>query len=548
LLLVTLLCGAVLAIALSASPRSTPYPSRDSGVYLYTAARVLEGQIPYRDVWDHKGPGVYYLDAAALRVGRDSLWGVWALETMAWLAAMLLGFNVLRRAFGLGPAAVGSVAWLGGLVLTLEHGEFNMPETYALPFQFGALWLVYDAERVGRYGWRSVLLGAAAAACFLLKPNLIALTVAVVLVLAVTRTRGRRRRVLLADMASITAGAVVPLALVAGYFIWHRALDDLVDQMFRYNFAYAGNRSLSVEGLTELLLTGSRTLSQSGLPVLIVAGWAAGVATARLQPLASRRLTQIVLVAGPIELGLLLASGRARPHYFTSWLPIAAVLIAVITALLARGVAAGATDVASPALRTTWVLSGLALAVAIGPAARLGQALHEPPGEWERTLAATVEYLESRTEHRDYVLIWGTEASINFMAGRPSPTRYVYQLPLYTRGYSESDQVAEFLGDLQRNPPAIIVDVSADDPRFPPIDPEARASWTPTLDHYGAAYVPLPEMDTVLDYLNDHYRPVKVPGPEEATGTKQRVRQLIREVHAQGFVVYERRRPKGGAN
>ena len=91
-------------------------------MYLYTAARVQEGQIPYRDVWDHKGPGVYYLDAAALRVGRNALWGVWALETVAWLAALLLGFNVLRRAFGLGPAAVGTVAWLSGLVPTLGAG------------------------------------------------------------------------------------------------------------------------------------------------------------------------------------------------------------------------------------------------------------------------------------------------------------------------------------------------------------------------------------------------------------------------------------------
>ena len=152
---------------------------------------------------------------------------------------------------------------------------------------------------------------------------------------------------------------------------------------------------------------------------------------------------------------------------------------------------------------------------------------------------------ESRTEPGDSVLIWGTEAGINFMSGRPSPTRYVYQLPLYTRGYTESDHVAEFLGDLQRNPPELIVDVSAQDPRFPPIDPETRASWTPTLDSFGAAYVPLPDMDAVLDYLNEHYRPVKVPSAEEATDTNQRVRQLLRQAHDYGYVVYKRLKSEG---
>src|SRR2546426_12263930 len=39
---------------------------RDSSVFLYVARQVQEGGVPYRDVWDHKPPLIYYLDVIGL--------------------------------------------------------------------------------------------------------------------------------------------------------------------------------------------------------------------------------------------------------------------------------------------------------------------------------------------------------------------------------------------------------------------------------------------------------------------------------------------------
>ena len=33
-------------------------PAEDTGVFLYAAQRLLDGGVPYRDIWDHKPPGV----------------------------------------------------------------------------------------------------------------------------------------------------------------------------------------------------------------------------------------------------------------------------------------------------------------------------------------------------------------------------------------------------------------------------------------------------------------------------------------------------------
>jgi hypothetical protein len=52
-----------LIVLLPNNPNNMTLPSRDSGVFLYVGWRLLQGDIPYRDIWDHKPPLIYFVDA-----------------------------------------------------------------------------------------------------------------------------------------------------------------------------------------------------------------------------------------------------------------------------------------------------------------------------------------------------------------------------------------------------------------------------------------------------------------------------------------------------
>ena len=60
LLLLGLVAGTVLRTPLLDLPLE-----RDEGAYAVVATEMLRGAVPYRDVWDHKPPGVYVAYAAA---------------------------------------------------------------------------------------------------------------------------------------------------------------------------------------------------------------------------------------------------------------------------------------------------------------------------------------------------------------------------------------------------------------------------------------------------------------------------------------------------
>lgn len=134
-IIITLL---VISALITFCPANTANPDRDSGVFLYIGKQILNGAIPYRDVWDHKPPAVFYLDALGLLIGRGSMWGVWFLQFISLLFAGFLGHLMLKRNFGIVASLFGSTFWLSNFIVISSRG--NVTEIWALPFQFLALY------------------------------------------------------------------------------------------------------------------------------------------------------------------------------------------------------------------------------------------------------------------------------------------------------------------------------------------------------------------------------------------------------------------------
>src|SRR4026209_752218 len=89
------------------NPNNMTLPSRDSGVFLYMGWRFLSGDIPYREVWDHKPPLIYFVDTLGLSLTPDSRWGVWLIQFIFIFLTFFLIYKVLDREFGIAAALAG---------------------------------------------------------------------------------------------------------------------------------------------------------------------------------------------------------------------------------------------------------------------------------------------------------------------------------------------------------------------------------------------------------------------------------------------------------
>ena len=113
------------------------YPGRDGGIFLYVGSLILKGKIPYLDVWENKGPLVFYINALGLFLTNGSRWGVWLLEFLFLFGAGYLGYTVVKRIMGSIPALIGTLIWVTAAGNVLQGGNFS--EEYSLLFSFVAV-------------------------------------------------------------------------------------------------------------------------------------------------------------------------------------------------------------------------------------------------------------------------------------------------------------------------------------------------------------------------------------------------------------------------
>ena len=134
--LITFLWMGLLAMGILSNPFFS-YPGRDGGIFLYVGSLILKGRIPYLEVWENKGPLVFYINALGQALSGGSRWGVWFLEFLFFFCAGVLGYIVIKRLMGGIPALVGTFIWTIVAGNVLQGGNFS--EEYSLLFSFIAL-------------------------------------------------------------------------------------------------------------------------------------------------------------------------------------------------------------------------------------------------------------------------------------------------------------------------------------------------------------------------------------------------------------------------
>ena len=504
----------VAVVLIQYAPVCAEVPGRDAGVFLYIGDQILNGGVPYLDVWDHKPPVIYFINAFGLLVGGGSVWGVWLLEFVAVYSAALVGFVLMRRAFGVLPASVATVVWVLSIVILQSYG--NHTEEFALPLIFAVLYLFWEAEKRGSYRWRGLLIGALAAVSFLLKPNIISVPLSIGILMLIA-FGSRHRRSAAVNLSTVVVGAAFVLAAAVAYLAANSALGAFVEQVVGYNLVYP---TTTLYSKLDSLFVGLSTLSWSGMSVIGLAAWVAGVLLVwrrREDVEAVKPLLHVCLIALPLEFLITAIPGRPYTHYFFTSLPILAVLVAFFGRYLTAAVVPAAKAFQVGRVRVTlaglWLLALLA-AMSLIPAAGIGyltaRCVSEACGGegYYDTWSEAAEYVAKHTAESDYVLVWGAETAVNFLAHRQAPTRYVYQWPLYHPRYANEAMASEFLGDIRSSKPALIVDTSPTSQPVPPLDSVAREGWA-------YAHPSLPEMDEVFEYIASNYSLVATVGPDQ---------------------------------
>jgi hypothetical protein len=473
----------------------------DQALYGYVGQRILHGELPYRDAWDQKPPGIHATYAV--------LWAIWPDERVVPAAdlAVAVATALLLLALGrrIGPPGAGEAAALvflflgdpawgrlggvrargqcevfiglvstAGLLLLHRTLDAGTRRVQALGFAAGAL---FGAAFVYKYNAGAVLIAAALAAFWWWRRD------------DATSLGATVRGLLPAGMA-VASGFVTVVAAMLAIFAFAGAFDDLYHATISYNVFYSGETYANrfamlgyllrfpierarVDGLwfvgglgcAVILITALLRRARAGTPDILPVLWVAA-ACLSIAVNGSRGLPQYFLQAAPaLALAFGVAAAWALPHLRKPWRVLAIALVVVATERVVN------VDKVVEYLR--WDLS--AWTGARTRDAYLARFGNRDSGDKYSALAVRelAGLIATRVPPNETVLVLGFSPGALLQAERRSATRFFWSRPLIV-GFGEGWPgygVAGLLAELEANKPALVA--------------LQRRDWDPdTIDSY----------------------------------------------------------------
>jgi hypothetical protein len=396
---------------------------RDEGVYATIAQGLLEGKVPYRDLFDNKPPLVYGWYAFSFLLFGESVVAPRIVAALLLSVTTLSLFGQARMVFPRAVAylAAGVFAVATGLPFVALHAN---TEAYMLLPLVASLWAFTLGMRCGKLRWfllAGVLGGLAVMTKQVAVWNLVALALIAALWL---RRSGDTRLQRMAPLAFVLTGAAVGVALIVTPFFAVGALDDLFYANVSYNWLYVRFLTLG-ERLLDLV-QGMLFVSAVAAPFL--AGAVLGLLTLLRRHKRSLDYLLILWAVGS-AIGVA-AGGRFFPHYFLQLVPA----IAALSAIWAHDRFASP----GPRLPSKLVIASGALLIvlSLGTNALLYIAPWRTEQrvaptvfvqkQWEESSQALGAYIAERTRPDDKIFNLGHEPQIYFYADRQPAVQYFY--------------------------------------------------------------------------------------------------------------------------
>jgi hypothetical protein len=469
---------AMLLVAVRALPNINYPIFRDQATYCVVAQDLLHGAKLYRDVWDNKPPGVFWIYELIVKLFGPVMWSVGVIDILWLLAISYCIFRFAEHYVGMAGAAVAVVVnteW--HCRAGYEHA--GQPEAFLILFVLAAYLQLGPEGRwaLARHFAAGLLFGAA----FWMKYNALIFLPLLVLIpyldLNGLDSRPMRVKLLvpwrtwLKRTCALIVGWVSTIVGVLFYFwragLWRVLRESHFAPLARYGSFMLGRKNYGAIAV-------STTVVRLGFSLfgLIVAFF---IAHKR------RELGRFVPVfAGAVlAFGVVVSQTTFLSHTFETCYPF----FAMVWGYLAVKIFERWTSFDNGLLAPGWRLEQIVLrvitaALMLWALAAEGSTMvrrYRELRDWSRhpdefyahypspfesdyleDQMGIIRLLNEKAAPRDGVYVWGHYPLIYYMTGLPPPTRFVTHIAL-AQGWGLPGWRQEFIGDLKKSPPAFVV-------------------------------------------------------------------------------------------
>lgn len=214
----------------------------DVNIYFTLGKGIMHGLVPFRDLFDHKGPLIFFIYGLGYLISNESFLGVYAIESLFYLlgasAIYLLARHYLNRIYSF----LASVCF--SLAAIFYSGVGGAAEDFILMLQaVGLLYFIrYFAidKPLDNNPIYMFIQGMLVGIVFFIKLNLVAFWFFLLLAVFVNLIYEKRYANLLRNSLAFVLGVLTVIAPLFLYYIANSAFDDLWKGYIEFNSLYSG--------------------------------------------------------------------------------------------------------------------------------------------------------------------------------------------------------------------------------------------------------------------------------------------------------------------
>ncbi len=445
-----MLLTAIIRLRLAAAPLE-----RDEGEYAYAGQLLLQGTLPFVEVYNMKMPGIYAAYAIVMALFGQSIVGIHLGLLVVNSIGILLLFMLVRRYYSPVLALIAAASFACFTLSSAALGAFAHATHFVVLFGLAGFCVLLRPGKPLRW-FHALGAGLLFGCAFMMKqhaaPFLVVAGLYLVWNLRNDASQTARSRIL--GCVFFALGVFAPFLLTCFAMWWAGVFPTFWFWTFDYANAYVSKNTVARI---------PKNLGNTLVKLVPMSLFLCVLATAGLVALAKRRSHALFLV------GLLIAGVAAvspgfyfREHYFVLMFPVISILAALGSAWLAERLPQSWQRVLGAA--APLAVAGMAwLQYAIADRAYL---FIQTPEQVSRAIYATNpfpesvaigQYIRDHTQPNDRIAIIGSEPQLCFYSYRRSVSGFAYIYPLMEDQPFAAQMQQQMIDQIEGGDPKLVV-------------------------------------------------------------------------------------------
>lgn len=223
------------------------YMDPDSQNFWLIGRSMAAGQVAYRDIFDHKGPYIFFINEIAAWISSNSEIGLFFLECIENIVNIIIVYIIAGYYTKNEESAVlSAMAFLGVSFNFFTFVTGNLTDSWSVMFQLISILFIFKYAISGEEEHPPVYMyihGLCATIVMMMRPNNAGMWIPFGIVLAIRLFSLKKLKNFFVNLGTLSAGVLTGFLPYIFYGLRHDCFDDMWYGMFTANFTYTSNNA-----------------------------------------------------------------------------------------------------------------------------------------------------------------------------------------------------------------------------------------------------------------------------------------------------------------